>query len=526
MRSPRFLDLIGDAVNPIVVKELKQALQSRFVIAVLLLFLLGQMVAVGIYLMVKSLDGSLDAADFQGGQAVFSLLHWILLATCMLFIPVYSGFRLAAERSEVHVDLLFIGALSPRAILAGKVVAALILALIIFSACTPFMTFTYFLRGIDLPTIFIIIGLDFLMVAAMVMLALFLAIVPANRMFKVLLGVLGLFFGLAVFGMMLGSTTTLLESGLLAAMEGPEFWTGALAFFLVTLGGILFLFVCSVGLLSPLSANRTLPLRIGVTFYLLCMIVPLAGCANWIGEDWPIRTWLWSASILLSLGLLIAVNEREKWGPRVARTIPRRWWLRPIAFLFFSGAAGGVLWASLSCAGYWLVLPLLKAGLLPSVPRTEAVENVQISLRVTTALFAYTYCYALTAVFLRNVLFKIQPVYTWVLALALAALGSVLPYLLVFLIHYRDWSLSTHSSWLLTNPGVGMRLAGDPQLGGEWAVIAYLSCWAAVVTVLNGQWFIRQMRRFRPVAAGPGKGGEAVLAQLSAGSMETTRTLP
>jgi hypothetical protein len=526
MRSPRWLDLVSDAVNPVVVKELKQALQSRFVVAVLLLFLLGQVVALGIYLMVQSTNGNLDAADFQGGRTVFGLLHWILLATCILFLPVYSGFRLAAERSEVYVDLLFIGALSPRAILAGKFVAALILASIIFCACAPFMTFTYFLRGIDLPSIFVIIGVDFLEVMAMVMLGLFLAIVPANRLFKVLLALVGLFFGLFVFGYTVGGTYTLLDTGALAAMDSPEFWTVTLAIVLEVLGVILFLFVGSVGLLSPLSANRMLPLRVGVSLFYLGSAVPLAACAGWIGDDWPIHVWLIASGILVSLGLLIVVNEREQWGPRVARTIPRRWWLRPAVFLFYSGAAGGVLWACLLGAGCWLALPLVRAGWSDPLSRSETVESVRNTLLFTTAMFAYTYCYALGAVFLRTVLIKIQPVYTWVLALALMTLGSVLPYLAIFLVHYRDWSLATHSLWLLTDPIAGMRLMSEPELGGEGPAILYLSCWAGIATLLNAVWFIHQMRRFRPGAAAPGQAADVLLAQISAGSMEVTKTVP
>src|SRR5205823_4778714 len=82
-----------------------------------------------------------------------SILQGILLFTCLLFIPAYTGIRLAAERSDINVDLLFISTLRPRAIVRGKFVAALVLAVLIFSACTPFMTFSYLLRGLDVPSV-------------------------------------------------------------------------------------------------------------------------------------------------------------------------------------------------------------------------------------------------------------------------------------------------------------------------------------------------------------------------------------
>ena len=42
---------LSDRINPIVVKELRQAVQSRFVIAALLTLLLVQLVAIGIYIL-------------------------------------------------------------------------------------------------------------------------------------------------------------------------------------------------------------------------------------------------------------------------------------------------------------------------------------------------------------------------------------------------------------------------------------------------------------------------------------------
>jgi len=40
------------------------------------------------------------------------------------------------------------------------------------------------------------------------------------------------------------------------------------------------------------------------------------------------------------------VNERDQWGPRMTRAIPRRWWLTGgRCFLFYSGALGGVLFS-------------------------------------------------------------------------------------------------------------------------------------------------------------------------------------
>ena len=217
------------------VKELRQAVQSRFVVAVLLLFLALQLLVIGLFLIFNSVSGRLDRSDFQAGRDVFAWLQGVLLATCMLFLPAYTGLRLAAERSDTNVDLLFITTLPARAIISGKFIAAIMIAVMIFSACTPFMAFTYFLRGIDLPSIFFVITLGFVVVLGSVMLAVFLAVIPGNRVVKVLVGLVGLFALLAVFGLTLTGTLALLDFGVVGLFETREFWTAivcaGLAFF-------------------------------------------------------------------------------------------------------------------------------------------------------------------------------------------------------------------------------------------------------------------------------------------------------
>ena len=77
----------------------------------------------------------------------------------MAFVPLYAGVRLSLERNDANIDLLFVTTITPGAIVRGKYFAAMALTLLIFSACMPFMMFTYLLRGIDLPTIFYLLAM-------------------------------------------------------------------------------------------------------------------------------------------------------------------------------------------------------------------------------------------------------------------------------------------------------------------------------------------------------------------------------
>src|SRR4051812_49514932 len=113
-------------MNPIVVKELRQAVRSRVVVAVLMLFLLLQIALFGMYVFQMETAHSREEEVFSAGRQVFRILQGILLGTCLL-VPIYAGLRLGAERSDTNVDLLFISTLRPRAIVAGKPLSSLLL---------------------------------------------------------------------------------------------------------------------------------------------------------------------------------------------------------------------------------------------------------------------------------------------------------------------------------------------------------------------------------------------------------------
>ena len=142
-RGQLVMQAIADRTNPIVVKELRQAVQSRLVIAILLLFLLANVLIVSGYL-ILSVD---IAMSEQAGQDLFSALFVVLVVTCMVFVPLYAAVRLTMERNDSNIDLLFITTIAPAAIIRGKFWAAVALTALIYSASMPFLTFTYLLQG-------------------------------------------------------------------------------------------------------------------------------------------------------------------------------------------------------------------------------------------------------------------------------------------------------------------------------------------------------------------------------------------
>ena len=480
------VDKINDRLNPIVVKELRQAVQGKFLIVVLICFLCLQLLIVGLFLTDDAVTES-----FNAGLNIFRVLLGVLFATCLLFVPAYTGIRLASERADANVDLLFITTLQPQSIIWGKFFAGIVLTVLLYSACMPFMTFTYLLRGVDLPSVFILLAFDFVVVAVSIQCGILIGCLPANRVFKVILCVGWLVVLNIVFTTLMAVMFMpggLLDSGMGSQLDSWEFWRGALG---VLIGGLALIGIfalLSIALISPLSANRALPVRIFATaMWLLTGI----GAAIWsIGVNGfiPIMVWATSHIFLYSIGLFIAVSERECLGSRVRRTIPRRWLLRPLAFLFYSGAAGGVVWSTLI-----ITLTVLSMVVwLIVFPHMDTGDEMQV-IGALAVLGLYTFSYVLGASLIRRRFLadRVTGAYTWTIALVLLGITTmIIPLLLFFL--YGEWN----KEWLVASP-LGPLLFAETK-GFVPNSIAIARFCAIFVGVLSLPWFVRQFNDFRP----------------------------
>ncbi|MBS1791440.1 MAG: hypothetical protein JST85_27255 [Acidobacteria bacterium] len=477
----------SDWLNPIVVKELRQAVQSRFVITALMLLLAIQILAVGIYLVTAN-DLSFSA---DSGRTVFMILFGIMLAVSMLFVPIYTGVRLAAERSETNLDLLFITTIKPRSIIAGKMLAAVVLTVMIFSACLPFLTFTYFLRGIDLPSMFVVLALGFIAVTLSSQIAIFIACLPLGRAFKFILGLIA--FSQLVSGYVSAMVISggLLWEGIGSTIASANFWQWAGIIALNYFGQIGLLFVLSVALIKPASANRALPVRLYITAVWL-----IGGVAALIGSKIeathaPMIYWQIAFNVLFAFSLFTAVSERDWPGARVMRSVPESGLKRYFSFWFFSGSANGLAWTVAMIAKTYIVC-WIWWRLFPNLSELSSFVE---STRWMTVMNLYLFCYALTAALLRRHLFKrIGTNLTWLLATVMTALGSTVPLLIGMLVFMNDlnWWREDYGRWLVGNPFV-------------WDVAAhrelYLSIgilWAVMAIAFNLHWFLERIRQFIP----------------------------
>ena len=506
MKATRFVDKLDDVLNPIVVKELRQAVKSRIVLSALMLFLLVQL-----FILLLSLSfndrRAIDEVNLHAGREIFQILQGILLGTCLLLIPAYAGVRLASEHSDTNVDLLFISTLRPRGIIAGKLQASVVLILLIFSACAPFMTFTYLLRGIDIPSIILVLVMDFLVVLLCTQGAIFLGAVPASTSLKLLLGLFGLGLLFTVGSSTMGSSIAMLELGLGSRLDTVEFWliAGSVAIAIVAAIGLMFTW--SVAIVSPPSANRALPVRLYLLGFWLITGVVAALLTRYFRLPIPLFVWVAVVVALLCAQIVVSINEREQWGLRVRRTIPRRWWLRGPAFLTYSGAAGGVLFAVLLMALTFIFasVPLRYwVDLSPVLARTESVLGRRYTLAFLLVAL-YTFDYGMAGVWLRNTLLhrRIKASNTWVLALLLVGLGSSLPYVLVFWLQNDETRYGNIDPWWqISNPFSTLyTCVAESGIDAEnFSELSVLFLAAMGLLSLTGcvPWMARQIARFQP----------------------------
>ena len=143
----RFDDLT-DRLNPLLVKEGRQILKSRFFAASFLIVL-----GVGWFLALSSPMVRLADALDTAGRELFLNYYALLAAALCVPVPFAAMYSFAFEQRDQAIEMLRISRLSAPQIVRGKLLVALLHAGLYVAALVPFMCFAYLLRGIDLLVI-------------------------------------------------------------------------------------------------------------------------------------------------------------------------------------------------------------------------------------------------------------------------------------------------------------------------------------------------------------------------------------
>ena len=483
-----FLGWLDDRLNPIVVKEVRQAVRGRFLAGLLIFFLALQLATLGIFLLSKGIS-SIDLVGGESyGEQVFGILAGILFFATVFCIPVYAAVRIYSERSSDAMALFFVSTLSPRRIISGKLASNLVLVLLLFSACLPYLSFTYFLRGIDLPTVFVVLIIGLLASTAGIQGAVFLASLQVTRMLRVLIGLAGLGGLMMLFAMSLGMALALPELGVGSRLGSWTFWGPASG---ILLTGVLFfglIFVLSVAIITHGAANRARPVRI----YALAAWLVAAAAVGYAGifqaQGEIVELWLRTTLLLLAGSFLPAVSARDRMSLRVAEEVPRSTLRRLAAFFLFSGSANGVAFSALMVASTVAVAAAFDARM------GGVLAHLSWQL---LGLCCYLFAYSLIGMRLQRRLLHrwIRREQTWVVVLVLIAAASLLPPIVAFLVAPDTISRSLD---------FGLSLILNPLAPFQFQLGAFATLFGAglavVAAVLAGGWFTAQVRAFRPPA--------------------------
>ncbi|PKL49934.1 MAG: hypothetical protein CVV42_04550 [Candidatus Riflebacteria bacterium HGW-Riflebacteria-2] len=472
------LERLDGWVNPIIVKELRQIVRGKFFWGVLILFLGFQCVVLSLSLADQHTHYS------NAGQETLMFLFGVLFLASFAIIPIYSGFRFSRERSEGSDELLFITTITPQTIIRGKFAAAFIVVLLINSAFAPFMSMTFFLSGVDLWATFIMIGLG-LMVSAV------------GTMFQICVGSLsregssmyifrgaGLLFQVVMFFSLLGMSGEMVRYGL-----GRTFSSGYLFSSLLTasvfMAMLIYIFYhASAAVVAPAGTNRMLPVRIALT---VLWLGSLLMCAYWgvISSSTEIFViWGFLSSYVLSTGCLIAVSERDFLTERVAREIPKGFFRSRLAFLFYSGAAGGLAWI-LVMQILTFVIALVAAGLQTSGYGSSRGMMSDYML-YAGSFYCYALGYSLLAALIRRLFLsdQIDIRNTWVVALLTCAVFSLLPILAGGIVGLDSEIL------MIANPLYVTAVRRNDS------VLVFSALLAAISLIVSIPWLSRQFRDY------------------------------
>ncbi len=468
---------LDNKMNPIAVKELRQISRGKFLPVILISFLFAQLAVTA----AVAFRGSAS----PGPDLYRTLLGW-LTGVCVLLIPMYAGFRLAQERADMNKDLLFISTLKPASIVWGKTLSAGVLAALIYSVCMPFIAMTHILRGVDLLSAFLNIVLSFLFTLTAIQAGVLVGGMPVNRFLKGIAGLLGLLPLYLI--LMSGPILPRFIGGPPASMSFQEALLAALLFLWIWGMPSVGFFLLSAAFLSAPSANRAFVPRIYVTAIWAASYIPAFVWDQIHRNEHLIMWWFALSCVGFGWALAVGVSERDELGPRIRQTIPRSRGRRVLAFLFYSGSAGGFLWAS---AGIVMTF-LLFLGAFAASSGWMGSDTFFDGLYLIGFLSFNAWSIALCAVFIHRKFLKnrVSGAYTWLIAVGVHILSNLL--WMMFLIGSGAYSGGFYTEW------IGVLLLGAAA-GSENPPTAVAGVIALVMGCACVPWLVRRASAFKPL---------------------------
>jgi hypothetical protein len=454
------LERLGDRFNPIVVKEVRQALKSRqFVYTFLLLLLAAWAGSIfGVSYLGESIDYGSSAVTFYAG------FLFALCAATLVIVP-FSTFRsIVEERTESTLELLQITALSPVQIVRGKTLSAMVQVLVYYCAIAPFML--------------LITALCFCLIALAI------GAQARNTTFQSLssLIVIAMAFGgmMSFFGFMTAAGNRIEFD------KSDTWWALALVVFLGLSTG----YICEQAAIAQLtfdSDNRSTGIRLAtgaqwlfcwiglLTFLIVRQPPPMPS-----GELTAILTV--TAMQITAAGLLF-VGAPDSLSRRVSRGLPRSPILRVLCTPFLPGAARGLLYALMSL----VLLAFFVTGLLPQLTRSSFFNDREAT-RYAIALAAYSLIYLGAGTLFGRLLRRVMQRTHSYHVLAILVLVNLLLIVAAEVVRFLS-RVNTPQLFDVVNPVLTLRTIADADRGSVDAVSCLVvAAFVAIAANLSALW--------------------------------------
>ncbi len=491
---PSWVERFSDRLNPIFVKETRQALKSKqFVISFLLLLAFSWLVSL---FFVLTSGGDLESG--RAGRELFSIYFGILAVAIMLVSP-FGAFRsLLTEREDATYEPLVITTLHPRQIVMGKFLSAVLQTFLYYSAIAPFISFTALMQGFDIAQVSLILFTGLLFSMAVTMAALALSSMIKGKVWQTITSLAVLFGLFWAFILAVASTA----ENWAREMNHPEFWWAYGALLLGGLTYVLLLQQIAVANITFEAGNRSTGLRvISLTQFVLL----------WGGL--AITASIWSSGHhgeLYGLGLILStlhwsiaawffVTERDFLSHRIIRTLPRSAPLRLLLAPLYPGGSRGLVLSILVGSLLWGFV-LIGLRLFPPT-RMIAGEIYNVSTGVALYFIIYANMAAMVARWMFSLSDTVNVIHTRVISLLVMAVSMILPmFQLLFVDYYRytDYHLG-----YLPNPVFTMEELARRHTDSIHVLMALL-IWALLMTLINVPAMLRGLREMvqaQPVPA-------------------------
>ena len=346
-----------ESLNPVLVREVRQALRGRFFgVTFALVLTLSTLTSIGILLLT-------DESTPLGQALLGGCIPFLMISTCYL-VPIGAFYSLGAEHDDMTRDLLVMSNLSPGKIIRGKFISSFMLTLLFTITLAPFISLAALLRGVDLLQIASQLTMVIMKSALFIISALCLSSIAPNRSMRVVLMLLMVFLFMMADALMVPFGATMVV-GFAGSSHSGFSWLPMVSLTYLLIGS--FAYALARGRFTHPEENRSSPLRVHITVAVFA-VNGLFLCFPWLGSGslsmavvsprvLPTEL-LFTSLIGLSIAAFLFSCEPGNLKMRVKSQVPAKPISALLAWPYFPGGGRAVVWYLLNAG----VLLLLAGG--------------------------------------------------------------------------------------------------------------------------------------------------------------------